>query len=390
MTTAVIIVAAGAGMRAGGEVPKQYQRIGGEAVLRHTVRVFQQHADVDHIVIVIGENHDELYFRAVSDVDLPAPVRGGATRQESVFNGLNAVASLNPDIVLIHDAARPFVATETISAVIETTSRYPGCIPAIAVADTLKREKDGIIVETVDRSGLWGAQTPQGFRFDAILAAHSAAARSSRNDFTDDASIAEWAGLNVAIIPGTPENYKITTTSDLHHADDRLSTGKTNMLSDIRVGHGYDVHAFEDGDHVILCGLKIPHTRKLKGHSDADVGLHTLTDAILGALCEGDIGKHFPPTEDKWEGASSDIFLTHAAKLVADRGGQISHVDLTLICQAPKMRPHVDAMRENVARIIGVDVSRVSVKATTTEWLGFTGREEGIAATATATIRLPE
>ena len=390
MTTAVIIVAAGAGLRVGGEIPKQYQQIGGEAVLRRTVRAFQQHEEVHHILVVIGDNHDELYMKAVSDMNLPDPVQGGATRQASVFNGLTAIAPLEPANVLIHDAARPFVDAEIISAVIAKISEFPGCIPAIAVVDTLKRENDGLIIETVDRSGLWGAQTPQAFRFKDILEAHEAAAATNRDDFTDDASIAEWAELSVAIIPGKPENNKITTSADLYEAETRLDTGKLKMLSDVRIGHGYDVHAFEDGDHVILCGLKIPHTQKLKGHSDADVGLHTLTDAILGALCEGDIGKHFPPTEEKWKGAASDIFLKHAAKLVADRGGVISHVDLTLICQAPKIRPHVDAMRDSVARIIGIDVDRVSVKATTTEWLGFTGREEGIAAAATATVRLPE
>ena len=390
MTTAVIIVAAGAGLRVGGEVPKQYQQIGGQAVLRHTVRAFQQHRDIQHVQVVIGENHDELYNAAVSGMGLPEPVQGGATRQASVYNGLQAIAALNPTNVLVHDAARPFVDSEIISAVIAELSQSPGCIPAVAVADTLKREQDGMIVETVDRTGLWGAQTPQAFRFKDIFEAHVSAATDDRADFTDDASIAEWAGLKVAIVPGRPENTKITTAADLHEAENRLNTGTSSMLSDVRVGHGYDVHAFEDGDHVILCGLKIPHTRKLKGHSDADVGLHTLTDAILGALCEGDIGKHFPPTEEKWKGAASDIFLKHAAKLVADRGGDISHVDLTLICQAPKMRPHVDAMRANVAQIIGIAVDRVSVKATTTEWLGFTGREEGIAAAATATVRLPE
>ncbi|WP_108882651.1 bifunctional 2-C-methyl-D-erythritol 4-phosphate cytidylyltransferase/2-C-methyl-D-erythritol 2,4-cyclodiphosphate synthase [Anderseniella sp. Alg231-50] len=390
MTTAVIIVAAGAGLRVGGEVPKQYQQIGGQAVLRHTVRAFQRHEGIDHIQVVIGDNHDELYRAAVSDMNLPEPVQGGTTRQASVYNGLQAIAALKPTKVLIHDAARPFVDTEIISSVIDELSRSPGCIPAVAVADTLKRTNDGIIVETVDRSGLWGAQTPQAFRFSDILKAHVSAAASERADFTDDASIAEWAGLDVAIIPGRPENTKITTSADLQQAEKRLNTRTSEMLNDVRVGHGYDVHAFEDGDHVVLCGLKIPHTRKLKGHSDADVGLHTLTDAILGALCEGDIGKHFPPTDEKWKGAASDIFLKHAAKLVADRGGMISHVDLTLICQAPKMRPHVDAMRVNVAQIIGIAVDRVSVKATTTEWLGFTGREEGIAAAATATVRLPE
>ncbi|MEM9471580.1 MAG: bifunctional 2-C-methyl-D-erythritol 4-phosphate cytidylyltransferase/2-C-methyl-D-erythritol 2,4-cyclodiphosphate synthase [Pseudomonadota bacterium] len=390
MTTAVIIVAAGAGLRVGGETPKQYQHIGGEAVLRRTVRAFQQHDEIDHIQVVIGDNHDDLYRSAVAGMALPEPVRGGATRQASVYNGLKAVAPLKPAKVLIHDAARPFVDPDTISAVVAKLSETPGCIPAVAVADTLKRESDGIIVETVDRDGLWGAQTPQAFRFEDIFDAHTAAAASSRTDFTDDASIAEWAELDVAIIPGRPENNKITTSADLHEAETRLNTGRSKMLDDVRVGHGYDVHAFEDGDHVILCGLTIPHSRKLKGHSDADVGLHTLTDAILGALCAGDIGKHFPPTEEKWKGAASDIFLQHAAQLVSDKGGVISHVDLTLICQAPKIRPHVDAMRENVARIIGIAADRVSVKATTTEWLGFTGREEGIAAAATATVRLPE
>ncbi len=390
MTTAVIIVAAGAGLRVGGEIPKQYQQLGGEAVLRRTIAAFLSHPNIDHVLVVIGEGHEPLYKEAISGMDLPVPVLGGATRQESVFNGLKAIVSLDPANVLIHDAARPFVDAEIISAVIRELEFHSGCIPAVAVADTLKRGSNGIIAETVDRSDLYGAQTPQAFRFAEIYKAHADAADSGRSDFTDDASIAEWAGLDVAIVSGKPHNNKITTAADLHDAANQPGAGKENMLNDIRVGHGYDVHAFEAGDHVILCGLKIPHSRKLKGHSDADVGLHTLTDAILGALCEGDIGKHFPPSEEKWKGAASDAFLRHAANLVADRNGMISHVDLTLICQAPKIRPHVDAMRENVAQIIGIDVNRVSVKATTTEWLGFTGREEGIAAAATATIRLPE
>ena len=390
MTTAVIIVAAGAGLRAGGEIPKQYQLIGGKAVLWHTATIFQRHPDIDHVFVVIGEGHEKLYEQAISGMKLPTPVQGGATRQRSVFNGLKAIARLDPINVLIHDAARPFVSGETISAVISNLHTHSGCIPAVAIADTLKRGRDGIIVETVDRSELYGAQTPQAFRFREIFKAHWDAAESGQSNFTDDASIAEWAGLNVAFIPGKPDNNKITTCADLQQAETRLSAGNTNIRNDIRVGHGYDVHAFEAGDNVILCGLRIPHSRKLKGHSDADVGLHTLTDAILGALGEGDIGKHFPPTEVEWKGAASDTFLKHAAKLVADRNDIISHVDLTLICQAPKIRPYVDAMRENVALIIGIDVNRVSVKATTTEWLGFTGREEGIAAAATATVRLPE
>ncbi len=390
MTTAVIIVAAGAGLRAGGEIPKQYQQIGGQTVLWHTATTFLGHPGINHVLVVIGDGHENLYEQAVSGLGLPTPVRGGKTRQASVFNGLKAIAKLNPSNVLIHDAARPFVSTETISAVISNLHAHPGCIPAVAIADTLKRGRDGIIVETIDRAHLYAAQTPQAFRFNEIYEAHSDASKSGRSDFTDDASIAEWAGLRVAIVSGEPDNNKITTSADLQEAETRLSAGNTIMLNDIRVGHGYDVHAFEDGDHVVLCGLKIAHTKKLKGHSDADVGLHTLTDAILGALCLGDIGKHFPPTDQQWKGAASDTFLKHAAKLVTDHNGIISHVDVTLICQAPKIRPHVDAMRENVAGIIGIDVSRVSVKATTTEWLGFTGREEGIAATATATIRLPE
>ena len=390
MTVAVIIVAAGAGLRVGGDVPKQYQHIGGRQVLRHTLEVFLSHENVTTIQTVIGDGHRPLYDEAVAGLTLPDPVQGGATRQASVWHGLQAVAASNPAKVLIHDAARPFVDHATISAVIDALDEGPAAIPALAVADTLKRASNGIIIATVDRAGLWAAQTPQGFRTSDIIAAHKAAAASGRSDFTDDASIAEWAGLDVAIVAGTPENRKITTAADLHEAEARLNHGAHSMLTDIRVGHGYDVHAFEDGDHVILCGVKIPHTKKLKGHSDADVGLHTITDAIYGALCEGDIGKHFPPTDPQWKGAESWIFLDHAAKMVRDRGGIISHVDLTLICQAPKMRPHVDAMRESVAKIISIDVGRVSVKATTTEWLGFTGREEGIAAAATATIRLPE
>jgi 2-C-methyl-D-erythritol 4-phosphate cytidylyltransferase/2-C-methyl-D-erythritol 2,4-cyclodiphosphate synthase len=391
MTTAVVIVAAGAGLRVGGEVPKQYQSIGGEPVLRHTLRAFLGRPDIVMVQVVIGDGHRALYDAAVAGLEgLPEPVPGGATRQGSVFNGITAVAASGADHVLIHDAARPFIDASTISAVIARLAEVPGCIPATAVADTLKRADNAVITGTVERAGLWAAQTPQGFRMADIIKAHEAANASGRTDFTDDASIAEWAGLAVAIVPGKPENQKITTAEDLREADNRLKTGNASMLTDIRVGHGYDVHAFEDGDHVILCGVSIPHTRKLKGHSDADVGLHTITDAIYGALSEGDIGKHFPPTDPQWKGAASDIFLKHAAQMVADRGGQIAHVDLTLICQAPKMRPHVDAMRESVASIIGIDVGRVSVKATTTEWLGFTGREEGIAAAATATIRLPE
>ena len=389
MATAVVIVAAGAGLRAGGEVPKQYQLLAGEPVIRHTLRAFLGHPGVGRVQVVIGEGHEALYRDAVAGLDLPPPVAGGATRQASVYAGLLALQPHAPETVMIHDAARPFVAHETISHVIAWLDRHQGVVPALPVADTLKKSAANIVVGTVDRAHLWAAQTPQGFHFATILGAHALAAATGGVEFTDDASVAEFAGLEVALVPGKPDNRKITTQDDLTEADRRMQMERMFALGDIRVGHGYDVHAFEDGDHVVLCGVKIPHERRLKGHSDADVGLHTLTDAILGALGEGDIGKHFPPSDMQWRAADSAIFLRHAADLVARRGGVIAHCDVTVICERPKLRPHVDAMRARLAEILAIDVGRVSVKATTTERLGFTGREEGIAAAATATIRLP-
>ncbi|NNE23915.1 MAG: bifunctional 2-C-methyl-D-erythritol 4-phosphate cytidylyltransferase/2-C-methyl-D-erythritol 2,4-cyclodiphosphate synthase [Rhizobiales bacterium] len=384
-TTAAVIVAAGAGLRVGGELPKQYQMLAGQSVLARSIKAFADHPGIAHVQVVIGADHSQLYDAATNGLDLPAAVIGGETRQASVKAGLEALASLAPDYVLIHDAARPFVSPDIISHVIANLDRHDGALPALPLVDTIKRANGSVITETVDRKALYAAQTPQGFHYGKICGAHDAASNDSDAEFTDDASIAEWAGLSVVLVAGAAQNRKLTTADDMTQAEQML----TNTLPDIRVGHGYDVHAFEAGDHVILCGVKIPHDAKLKGHSDADVAMHTLTDAILGAISEGDIGAHFPPSDDQWKAADSAIFLREAARLVAERGGLIAHCDLTIICEAPKLRPHVDAMRQSLADILGLPAGRVSVKATTSEKLGFTGRREGIAATATATVRLP-
>lgn len=377
-----LIVAAGSGQRFGAERPKQYLDLSGKPVLRRTVDAFLRHPQVSGVRVVINPAFRDLYDMAVDGLGLPEPVAGGATRQESVRNGLESLAESPPDLVLIHDAARPLVDGATIGAVIAALGGQPAAIAAVPVADTLKRGRDGLVADTVDRDGLWRAQTPQGFRFPDILAAHRAAAGL---ELTDDAAVAERAGLPVALVPAKEENFKVTTPEDLIRAARALDAG----LSDIRTGTGFDVHRFTDGDHVTLCGVRVPHTHKLEGHSDADVGLHALTDAILGALCAGDIGSHFPPSEPQWRGADSARFLKHAADLVADRGGMIAHVDVTVICERPKVGPHREAMVARIAEILDMEPGRVSVKATTTERLGFTGRGEGIAAQAVATVRLP-
>jgi 2-C-methyl-D-erythritol 4-phosphate cytidylyltransferase/2-C-methyl-D-erythritol 2,4-cyclodiphosphate synthase len=290
--------------------------------------------------------------------------------------------------VLIHDGARPFVDAGTISRVLAALDDHDGAIAAIPVTDTIKRAVGDRIAATVERDGLWAAQTPQGFRFMAILAAHRQAAAQGMSGFTDDAAVAQWAGLDVAVVPGEIANRKVTTPADLAEAR-RLFEGAAPPLLP-RIGHGFDVHAFEPGDHVTLCGVRIGHDCGLKGHSDADVGLHALTDAIYGALCEGDIGMHFPPSDQRWKDAGSDLFLAAAAGRVVARGGRIAHVDVTLVCEAPRIGPHSPSMRSRIADILGVTIGRVSVKATTTEGLGYTGRREGIAAYATATILLPD
>lgn len=384
MTACVaLIVAAGRGERFGSDLPKQYLSLAGQAVLRRSVRAFLDHPAVTQVRVVINPEHRDLYDRAVDGLDLPEPVPGGARRQESVRLGLEALAAGGaPDLVLIHDGARPLVDADTITRVVEALATAPGAIAATPLADTLKREGDGAIAATVDRTALWRARTPQGFRFADILAAHRDAAGL---DLTDDAAVAERAGLAVRLVPSNPDNLKVTHAYDLARAE-RLIMAE---LGDIRVGTGFDVHAFVEGDNVMLCGVRVPHDRTFLGHSDADVGLHALTDAILGAIGDGDIGHHFPPSDPKWRGADSALFLRHARDLVTARGGVIAHVDVTIICERPKVGPHRAAMVARIAEILDLRPDRVSVKATTTEQLGFTGRREGVAAQASATVRLP-
>jgi 2-C-methyl-D-erythritol 4-phosphate cytidylyltransferase/2-C-methyl-D-erythritol 2,4-cyclodiphosphate synthase len=327
-----------------------------------------------------------MFSAAVTGLRHEQPAEGGATRQASVRAGLEALSARAPDIVLIHDAARPFVSGDVISRAIEAAEFTGAAIPVVAVTDTVKLvDASGNIEATPERARLRIAQTPQAFRFDVILDAHRRAAREGRADFTDDAALAEWAGLTVATFEGDVANMKMTTPEDFVREEARLASG----LGDIRTGTGYDVHAFGAGDHVMICGVKVPHTRGFLAHSDGDVGLHALVDAILGALADGDIGSHFPPSDPQWKGASSDRFLKYAVDRVTARGGRIANLEVTLICERPKIGPLRDTMRARIAEISGVDMSRVAVKATTSERLGFTGREEGIAATASATVRLP-
>lgn len=384
--TAAIIVAAGRGLRAGPGGPKQYRSIGGRTVVAHALDAFCQHPGVNWVQPVCHADDSVPFAEATQGLSYLPPVPGGATRQASVFAGLRALASIAPDVVLIHDAARPFVSAAVIGRAIESASTTGAAIPTVAVADTIKEvDAAGSVVGTPVRANLRIAQTPQSFRFDKILAAHERAAREGRDDFTDDAALAEWAGLTVATFEGDHLNMKLTTPEDFAREEARLGAA----LGDIRTGTGYDVHAFGDGDHLMICGVRVPHTRGFLAHSDGDVGLHALVDAILGALADGDIGAHFPPSDPKWKGASSDRFLEDAVRRVRERGGRIASLEVTLICERPKIGPLRDAMRTRIAEIANVPVSRVSVKATTSERLGFTGREEGMASTASATIRLP-
>jgi 2-C-methyl-D-erythritol 4-phosphate cytidylyltransferase/2-C-methyl-D-erythritol 2,4-cyclodiphosphate synthase len=379
-----LIVAAGRGRRFGGELPKQYRRLGGVALLRHAAATFDAHPAIDGVLTVIHPDDQALYDEAVAGLDLLEPVNGGDTRQDSVRNGLLSLAARNPDSVMIHDAARPFITGIVISAAHAALADAPGALVAVPVVDTLKRGSNGRIGATVDREDLWRAQTPQAFRFPEVLAAHDALAG---HGLTDDAAVAEAAGLEIVLIPGEEENFKVTTEADLTRAEAILSLRGGGLLP--RTGQGFDVHAFGPGDHVWLCGVKIPHDRGLIGHSDADVGLHAITDAVLGALGDGDIGSHFSDKDPRWKGAASDQFLRHALSLIAARGGRLLHIDLTLICEAPRIRPHHDAMTARLSEITGLPRTAVSVKATTTERLGFTGRGEGMVGQALATVLLP-
>lgn len=378
--TLALIVGAGRGQRFGGAVPKQYRDLGGEPLIRHSLRAFAQHPAVTRVQAVIHPDDADLFDRAAEGLTVSEPVAGGETRQQSVRNGLEHAASAAPGRVLIHDAARPFVDHGLIDRVLGGLDAHDGAVPAIPVSDTLKRADGNLVTATVDRTGLWRVQTPQGFRFAEILAAHRDAAGL---ELTDDAAVAERAGLAVALVDGDERNVKVTRPGDLGGA---AAAGRD---WEYRTGQGYDVHRFADGDRVYLCGVEIPHAFALSGHSDADVGLHALTDAVLGAVGGADIGAHFPPSDPKWRGAASSVFVEFAREQVDRLGGEIVHADVTLVCERPKIGPHRYAMRARVSELLQIDVDRVSIKATTTERLGFTGREEGIAAQAIATVRLP-
>jgi 2-C-methyl-D-erythritol 4-phosphate cytidylyltransferase / 2-C-methyl-D-erythritol 2,4-cyclodiphosphate synthase len=380
--TCALIVAAGRGTRFGGDLPKQYLPLGGATVLRHAVNASAAHPRIAGVLVAIRPEDRALFDRAVAGLSVLPPVPGGAERQDSVRFGLEALAEHKPERVLIHDGARPFPDAALIGRVIDGLDRAPAAIPALPLGDTIKRVEDGRIRGTIDRSQLWRAQTPQGFHFDAILAAHR---QMAGHVLTDDAAVAEAAGLMPLIVAGSEENLKVTTADDLAAAERHLAARQ----GDVRVGQGFDVHPFGPGDHVMVCGIAIPHEVAPLGHSDADVGLHALTDAVLGAIGAGDIGLHFPPSDPQWRGASSDRFLAYAATLVRERGGAVAAVDVTIICERPKIAPYRDRMIERVAEILEISPGRVSVKATTTEKLGFAGRGEGIAAQAVATIRLP-
>jgi 2-C-methyl-D-erythritol 4-phosphate cytidylyltransferase/2-C-methyl-D-erythritol 2,4-cyclodiphosphate synthase len=398
LIVAALIVAAGRGSRAAaaGQPPKQFVLLGDKTVLARSIEAFSLHPRIDHVALVIHPDDTEncaavsASLGASTQTKLLPVAMGGETRQASVRRGLTALARVSPDVVLIHDAARPFVSADTIDRVVAALADAPGAIAAVPLTDTLKRAAaDGRIDGTIDRNGLWRAQTPQGFAFAAIREAHDKAHAAGLEAFTDDAALAEWAGLAVAVVPGGDRNVKLTTAEDVAMARTLFERGNTKVPRETRSASGFDVHRFMEGTSVWLCGVEIPHTARLEGHSDADVGLHALTDALLGAIGAGDIGQHFPPSDDRWKGAASHIFLRHAADLVGQRGGRIVNVDVTILAEAPRVGPHRAAMCKRIADILRIEAGRVSVKATTTEGLGFTGRREGIAAMATASVELP-
>lgn len=380
--TFVLVVAAGSGQRFGGDLPKQYQPLAGKPMLRHSLETFAAHPGIAGIVVAIHPTQHELYESAAAGVaKLLPPVDGGATRQGSVLNGLERLAAERPDYVLIHDAARPLIDGETIGRTIAALAQHPAILVAVPVVDTIKRGTGERVGDTVDRRDLWRAQTPQAFHFHSILEAHR---KVAGGELTDDAAVAEAAGIPVTFVMGSERNFKVTTQDDMERAERMIGS-----QMEFRTGNGFDVHKIIAGDGVTMCGVRIPCDMALEGHSDADVGLHAITDAVLGAIGAKDIGAHFPPSDPKWRGAQSWKFLDHAAKLVAERGGRVAHCDVTIICERPKIGPHRDAMVARVAEILKISPDRVSVKATTTEKLGFTGRGEGIAAQATATVALP-
>ena len=385
----VVIVAAGRGERAGSSVegPKQYRRIGGKPVIARTLDGFAHWGGASEIVCVIHADDEALFEKAIASRHLPGPVStvlGGATRQQSVLAGLQALKGKGMTHVMIHDAVRPFFDNTLLDRIAGALRQGAlAVLPALPVTDTLKKAVDGHVHGTVPREGLYAAQTPQSFALEDITAAHEQAVAEGMTQFTDDAAIAEWAGMTVVLAEGSPDNFKLTLKRDLEMANEKIAP---HSLPDVRTGNGYDVHQLEPGDGVTLCGIFIAHDQKLKGHSDADVALHALTDALLATYGLGDIGDHFPPSDPQWKGAPSRIFLAHAAKLVREHGGTIMNADVSLIAEAPKVGPHRQAMREKLAEILDISLDRCSVKATTNETIGFVGRREGIAAIATATV----
>ena len=389
MRVSAVIVAAGAGLRAGGEKPKQYQYIGGKTVLRRTLEIFANHPQITEVITVISEGHEADFHQAAFGLEICGAVLGGSTRQESCYIGIEACAAHAPDFVLIHDAARPFVSPDLIDRVIRALTTSEAIVPALALSDTIKLVSNESILETLDRSKLFSAQTPQGFHYNKIRAAHSVAALHKKSGLTDDASVAEAFGMKVQIVAGDAANRKLTTLQDMSTANVAWQATLLVDRPDVRVGQGMDFHVFETGKSVWLCGIEIPHTHKLKGHSDADVALHALTDAILGAIGEGDIGTHFPPSDPRWKDAKSSIFLAKACSLLKALGGQISNVDITILAEEPKISPHIFAMKAQLAQELQLDPKRIAIKATTTEQMGAIGRKEGMAAHAVVTVRLP-
>jgi 2-C-methyl-D-erythritol 4-phosphate cytidylyltransferase / 2-C-methyl-D-erythritol 2,4-cyclodiphosphate synthase len=389
---ALLVVAAGRGLRLGAERPKQYLNCAGRPLIARTLETLAAAWPFSAIAVAIRAEDRALYDEALADLApaaaaaLAPPAIGGATRQQSVLAGLESLEPGRPDIVLIHDAVRPFPSPDLVARAVQAAERHGAAAPGTPLSDTVKQiDGEGRVLATPPRSTLRAVQTPQAFAFPLILAAHRSAAAAGVADLTDDIAVAEWTGARAYVFEGDPANVKVTTMEDFRAAEARLmgNAGET------RVGQGFDVHAFAPGDHVWLCGVRVPHSHALSGHSDADVALHALADAIYGALAEGDIGAHFPPSDPQWRGAASKVFLAHAAERVRARGGFIVHLDATLVCEAPKIAPYREAMRARVAEIAGLDAARVAVKATTTEGLGFAGRGEGIACLATATVRLP-
>ena len=379
LETVALIVSAGRGRRISGKTPKQYLPLGGETILSKTARVFINHKKIDAVRIVIHPDDQDLYDAAMSGLNLLSAVHGGAERQDSVRKGLESLEELNPLNVLIHDSVRPFVSHTLIDRILNLLQDGKGCVPGLPIMDAIKMVDDGQIVKSLERPKTWRIQTPQGFRFTQILAAHRS---HIGNNLADDAAVAEAYGLSVDVVQGLLDNEKITNKDDLEKAMQKHSLKKP----DIRVGNGYDVHRFSKGDFVTICGIKIPFSFGLEGHSDADVGLHALTDAILGALGKGDIGEYFPSTDGQWKNASSDIFLKHAGEILSSMNGSVQNLDITIICEEPEISPYRDEMKNNVSAILSISPSRVNVKGKTNEALGFIGRKEGVAAQATATI----